>query len=121
SRRHASRLISQRLFTEARGAAAILTGDFNCYEDDPAYVLLVKHNEPGAIRWVDAYRQVHPWRSPQEASFNGYTPAVEGSRIDYIFHTDHFEAAQADIVRTPPRDGVYPSDHYPVTATLRWR
>lgn len=38
--------------------------------------------------------------------------------IDYIFVSDDFEVVDVNI-NTDNRDGVYPSDHYPVMATLR--
>lgn len=40
------------------------------------------------------------------------------SPIDYIFVSDDFEVMDVHI-DTESRDGVYPSDHYPVMATLR--
>ena len=92
----------------------------NINEDNPAYAVFVRPTAPGAIRWIDAYRTVHPERRPDEASFNGFKPVVDGSRIDFIFHTADFAATAAAIDRTS-RDGRYPSDHYPVTAVLEWR
>ena len=41
-----------------------------------------------------------------------------GKRIDFIFHSPHFEPATAGIDHTN-RDGRYPSDHYPVKAVLK--
>ncbi|MBL9209131.1 MAG: endonuclease/exonuclease/phosphatase family protein [Opitutaceae bacterium] len=120
ARQEAARVISERLSILARGVPAILTGDLNINEDNPAYAVFVRPSTPGAIRWIDAYRAVHPERRPDEASFNGFKPVVEGSRIDFIFHTADFAATAAAIDRTS-RDGRYPSDHYPVTAVLVWR
>jgi len=120
ARQEAARVISERLSVIARGVPAILTGDLNINEDNPAYTVFVRPAAPGAIRWIDAYRAVHPERRKDEASFNGFKPVVEGSRIDFVLHTADFAAAAATIDRTS-RDGRYPSDHYPVTAVLRWR
>lgn len=120
ARQEAARVISERLSILARGVPAILTGDLNINEDNPAYAVFVRPSGPGAIRWIDAYRVVHPERRPDEASFNGFKPIVEGSRIDFVFHTADFAATAATIDRTS-RDGRYPSDHYPVTAVLVWR
>lgn len=44
----------------------------------------------------------------------------KSSPIDYIFVSDEFEVVDVHI-DTQSRDGVYPSDHYPVMATLRLR
>ena len=120
ARREASRVISTRLPKIAAGLPAILTGDLNINEDNPAYAVLVRPDTPGAIAWIDAYRAVHPRRVPDEASFHGFKGGVTGSRIDFVFHTAHLAAKSAEIVRTS-RDGRYPSDHYPVTAILAWK
>jgi endonuclease/exonuclease/phosphatase family metal-dependent hydrolase len=120
ARQEASRVISRRLSEIAQGVPAVLTGDLNITEDNPAYAVLVRPADPAAIRWIDAYRTVHPERRPDEATFHGFKGGVAGSRIDFIFHTGHFAATAAAIDRSA-RDGRYPSDHYPVTAVLTWR
>lgn len=117
ARREASRVLSERLAPIAGGVPAILSGDLNINEDNPAYAALVKPAAPGLVRWIDAYRAVHPERKPDEASFHGFKGTVLGSRIDFIFSTTDFTATAAEIVRTS-RQGRYPSDHYPVTAVL---
>lgn len=117
ARQEASKVISQRVSTLATGVPALLTGDLNINEDNPAYAVFVQPTTPGAIRWIDAFRAVHPMRGPAEASFNGFKGTTKGSRIDFIFHTAEFVATEAAIDRTS-KDGRYPSDHYPVTATV---
>ena len=120
ARQEASRVISARLAKIAAGVPAILTGDLNINEDNPAYAGFVRPTQPEAIRWVDSYREVHPRRAPDEASFHAFKGTVTGSRIDFIFHTAHFAATASDIDRSS-RDGRFPSDHFPVTAVLQWK
>lgn len=120
ARQEASRVLSKQLSQIAQGVPAILIGDFNITEDNPAYAVLVRPDVAGAIKWIDAYRTVHPTRKPDEASFNGFKGTTLGSRIDFVFHTEHFTAKSAEIVRTA-KNGRYPSDHYPVTAVLELR
>ncbi len=120
ARRESAKLLSARLPKLAAGGPALLCGDFNVTEDTPAYAEFVRPAAPDALRWTDAFRAVHPERTPDEASFNGFKGTVKGSRIDFIFHTPHWIARAAAIDRTQ-RDGRYPSDHYPVTATLSLR
>lgn len=117
ARQEASRVLSKQLSEIAQGVPAILVGDLNINEDNPAYAVLVRPDAAGAIRWLDSYRTVHPTRMPEEASFHAFKGSTSGSRIDFIFHTAHFRAAASDIDRTS-RDGRYPSDHYPVSAVL---
>lgn len=118
ARAEASKVISQRVSAIAAGVPALLTGDLNINEDNPAYSVFVKPTTPGAIRWIDSFRTLHPQRSPEEASFHGFKGGTKGSRIDFVFHTDHWVATAAAIDRTS-KDGRYPSDHYPVTATVK--
>jgi endonuclease/exonuclease/phosphatase family metal-dependent hydrolase len=89
-------------------------------EDNPAYAVLVRPDRPGAIRWIDSYREVHAERRPDEASFHAFKGAITGSRIDFIFHTAEWSATASDIIRTA-KDGRYPSDHFPVSAVLRMK
>ncbi len=120
ARQEASKVISQRVSVIAAGAPALLTGDLNINEDNPAYTVFVKPTTPGAIRWLDSFRETHLARSPEEASFHGFKGGTKGSRIDFIFHTADFVATEAAIDRTS-KDGRYPSDHYPVTAVVKWK
>jgi endonuclease/exonuclease/phosphatase family metal-dependent hydrolase len=119
ARREAARVLSERLGPVATGIPAVLTGDLNITEDTPAFRVLVDPPEPSWVRWIDAYRTLHPERSPDEASFNGFKGTVRGSRIDFVLHTSHFRATAAAIDRHQ-REGRFPSDHYPVNAVLGW-
>jgi endonuclease/exonuclease/phosphatase family metal-dependent hydrolase len=108
---------TEQLNPIAAGVPAILTGDFNITENNPAYAALVQPARAEWIHWIDSYRTLYPQRQPDEASAHSFKGTVQGSRIDFIFHTAHFQATAAAIDRTS-RDGRYPSDHYPVTAVL---
>lgn len=112
-------LLRRKLTALAGGAAIVLTGDFNVTEDSPVYAELVR---PGADdAWIDAFRAIHPERSGNEASCHQFTGRRDGSRIDWILHTPHLLPTSAGIDRTRSPAGLYPSDHYPVWATLAWR
>jgi endonuclease/exonuclease/phosphatase family metal-dependent hydrolase len=118
AREKSAALVRERLGKLASDLPAIVTGDLNAREDSGAAVDLVGQNGASARRLADSFREVHPKRSPNEASFNDWKGTRKGSRIDFILHTSEFTAESADIVRTS-YDGHWPSDHYPVTATLR--
>ena len=66
----------------------------------------------GGYVFLDEFRNI--------PCFHAFKGGVTGARIDFVFHTIHFKAKAAEIVRTS-RDGRYPSDHYPVTAILAWK
>lgn len=121
ARRNSSRLLSTRLQGLANDGPVILTGDFNASEDDPAVQLLMHPAAPDLISWTDSYREVHADRTADEASFHGFKGTVKGSRIDFILHSSQFVAVAADIDRSDAGSGHWPSDHFAVTAVLRFK
>ncbi len=116
ARRKSAALVRGRLAKIAEHLPAIVTGDLNSTEDTDAFRTLIGANDSVEQRLADSYRELHPTRSPNEASFDGWKGTLKGSRIDFILHTKEFAPTAAEIVRTT-YDGHWPSDHYPVTAT----
>ena len=118
ARLRAAEIIRARVKSLAgAGAAVIVAGDLNCTEDDEPYAVLTGRGDD-ALTLTDSYRAAHPERQTEEATFHGFKGTVAGSRIDFILHTAQLETVEAAIDRVS--DGtLYPSDHYPVTATLR--
>lgn len=120
ARRQSALLIRQRAAPIEAELPILLTGDFNATEDDPAYAHLVGGDRPDRPRWIDAYRAIHPARSPSERTFNNWRGQRTGSRIDWVFHTAQFMTLNAMIDYTQ-EDGRFPSDHFPVQAVVRLR
>ena len=119
ARENSSRMLVEKLPALAKGSPIILTGDFNIHEDSRAYTLLMNRKE-GVKPWLlDSYRELHPTRSAEEASFNGFKGLTRGSRIDFIFHTPDIKAESATIERVLPQ-GRHASDHYAITAVLEF-
>ena len=118
AREWSAQLIRDQINLLSGGRPLIVMGDLNANEDNVAYLDLIGSNDPGGFQLLDSYREVFPVRSPEEATFNGFTGRTFGSRIDYVLHSDFFQSNDASIVRTN-FNGSYPSDHYPVTALLR--
>lgn len=109
------------------GCEIVLTGDFNASVDSTPYQTLFNPSirrlagldSPRPPIFTDTYRQMPPTDSPGEATFSGFRGGVvQGARIDWIAVAGHWQVVSAAIDRTS-RDGRSPSDHYPVTATLR--
>lgn len=93
----------------------ILAGDFNLSEFSDAYRCL-------AERLRDGYREAgwgygHTWpegRSDQPPfSLAPWLPGL--ARIDYVFHSRHWRAVDASVLKMPTG-----SDHRPIIITLRW-
>jgi endonuclease/exonuclease/phosphatase family metal-dependent hydrolase len=118
ARRQSARLVRQRLDDLAEGLPAIVMGDLNAGENSAEVKAL--RGEEGTVgrRLADSYRSLYPERKPDEGTYNNWEGRTEGPRIDFILHTEEFKPTAAAIVRTH-YDGRWPSDHYPVTATLR--
>jgi endonuclease/exonuclease/phosphatase family metal-dependent hydrolase len=120
ARENSAKLLVVRLVKLAEGAAVIVTGDFNCTEDQPPYKALLRSQGEPRLVLVDAYRAVHPARAKDEATLHGFKGETAGSRIDWILHSAVFEPLTAEIDRSKSEEGRYPSDHFALAATLRW-
>jgi endonuclease/exonuclease/phosphatase (EEP) superfamily protein YafD len=108
-RRTEVRVLAEML--DAIDGPAIVTGDFNMTERSADHRLL-------SLRLNDAYRRVgagfglsFPRRGALPPPFPSPIPML---RLDYVWHSDHFQSAWAYI-----GDAGH-SDHHPVVAGLRW-
>ena len=110
-------LLREKMTQIAEGDPVIIMGDFNCDEESEPYAQLLGQPE-GQTPWlIDSYRAVNPEHTDQEATYHGFRGKTKGSRIDWVLHTHQFQTLTANIDTT--HEGVkYPSDHFPVTATL---
>jgi endonuclease/exonuclease/phosphatase family metal-dependent hydrolase len=93
----------------APGLPVMTMGDFNAGEQNPA-LLTVKRS------FRDSFRLVHPGDSVV-GTFHAFQGTDTGDMIDHIFVNDRLNVTAAAIVRTAVH-GRYPSDHFPVTATI---
>lgn len=119
ARDHGAGLIRGELDTLPADVALLVMGDLNVNEDNTAFATLVEAGDGEGSRALrDSYRQANPIRDIREGTFNAFRGASFGARIDHILHSDDFETLGSAIVRTE-FDGRSPSDHYPVTSTLR--
>lgn len=114
SRERSARLLLERL----RGTMGprIVMGDFNAGEQNRAIRALLDSSDPAL---VDTFRARHP-QETAVSTFHGFKGGTQGAKIDYIFVTGELETTEARILRDH-KEGRYPSDHYPVTARVRWR
>lgn len=119
ARAESSRLIRRQIEKLADGASVVVTGDFNTGEASPPYQTLFGRVDDKASPIHDTFRVVNPDRKPNEGTFTGFkADATNGDRIDWIGASSDWQVRSATIDRTA-RDGHTPSDHFPVTATLR--
>lgn len=107
ARERSARLILDRLPALAGDLPVIVAGDFNADPTSGTYAVMAAALTDG---WVGAARR----RGPAE-TFHDFTGRAT-KRIDYLF-VRGFRPKTVS-TDTTHRDAIYPSDHFPVAATL---
>ena len=115
ARLNAAGIIREFIESQPTNVPVIITGDFNCGEQSAPYKRLMN----GSLL-TDTYRQTNPDQDSKEGTFNGFRGTNNGERIDWILTSSDWITSNAAINRHS-KDGRFPSDHYPVTAELKWR
>jgi endonuclease/exonuclease/phosphatase family metal-dependent hydrolase len=121
SRERSTELLLQRINARPFPAEpVVVTGDFNAGEDNPALHRLT--GAPGTSAapapFVDSFRLLHP-DEKVVGTFTGFKfGEVNGDKIDYVLVQPGTTVLSAAILRTS-HDGRYPSDHFPVVASIR--
>jgi len=110
ARENSATLILERIADRAHpGDPVILTGDFNADESNPAITTLTNDI-------TDTFRSANP-EATDVGTFHGFTSKVRPDKIDYIFTSGALTTTHATIHRPRP-DGLYLTDHEPVSAVL---
>jgi endonuclease/exonuclease/phosphatase family metal-dependent hydrolase len=109
ARRESALVVLQQIAALPSHLPLFLTGDFNSPADGEIHGLLT-------CALDDAWKTA-PETSGPESTVHGFG-RVTGRRIDWILHRNAGRTLQAETV-THTADGLYPSDHYPVTATFQ--
>ena len=125
SRERAAVLLAARIDSRKRPSdPVILLGDFNANEANPAVAWLrgaaaklpgARATWPGAL--TDTYQAIHPGEADRRTlHFWGASP--KGTlKVDHILVSKGARVLTADIQRD---HDPMPSDHFPVSATVRW-
>jgi endonuclease/exonuclease/phosphatase family metal-dependent hydrolase len=110
ARLESARLLAAHFASEER---VLLMGDLNAGEDSAPLRALQ------AGGFVDTFRSLHP-DAEGVGTFTGFREAPGQEKIDHVLLRGAVEVDRADIDRRRP-GGRWPSDHFPVGATVRWR
>ena len=114
ARQKGTELILARIDQRKPQGPVILTGDFNASEEDPL------HASIKAAGLTDVWKALNADVPPEESgTFHEFTGVTNRSRIDFIYATPDLKGLESVIVRSS-KDGNFPSDHFPVRATLEW-
>lgn len=138
ARRRSMALISERIAERSQPQGhVILMGDFNAGEKSWAYRYITRapdvealpddpltpeqdplSGEP-AFALRDTFRSLYP-DVKEPGTFHGFSGNARGGKIDHIFvESEDNRVLNADVWRVN-REGWYPSDHFPVRATVRF-
>ena len=108
ARQHSPAMLIQCIQKFEQCDGVIVCGDFNSPANGPIHQHLCQQ-----ANLLDAH---HAFSSATNTAHQ-YTGSTTGTRIDWILHSTEFTVEQAHI-RTDKTD-IYPSDHFPIVATLR--
>ena len=119
ARARSAALIRRRLLEQGKQDSLVVTGDFNDGDGGEPHRQLFAELEGTPSPVVDTFRVKHPQPEPNEGTFTEFLVKNSGGpRIDWIAASRDWQIEAAAIDRTA-REGRTPSDHFPVTATLR--
>ena len=114
ARQKGTELILARIAERKPSGPVLLTGDFNAPEEDPL------HASIKATGLADVWKTLNADVPPEESgTFHEFTGETHRSRIDFIYATPDLKGLESVIVRSS-KNGNFPSDHFPVRATLEW-
>jgi len=124
SRAWSARVLIDRIRGRRIDDPVILTGDFNVVESGPALRFL-RGEAPlpvgddavsNPIAFVDTWSHLHPDET-SSGSYHRFLGVRFGNRVDYVFVDPGIRVLEARILRDD-WGGRYPSDHFPVSATI---
>jgi len=119
SRFKSAQLLARRVAAREPKDPVVVMGDFNMGLDNPGMLYLRRLGYPdGPVELLDTWRLMQP-DAPDTRTYHGFKGGTEGVKIDQILVERTSEVLAAEIDRTTNEEGRYPSDHYPVTATLK--
>jgi endonuclease/exonuclease/phosphatase family metal-dependent hydrolase len=125
SREHSALLLSRRIDSRRLpGLPVVLMGDFNAVETNAAVAYLSGKSATIAgrqRRWenglVETYQALHPQDAGRTSLHFWRARPLHGIKVDHILAGDGVQVMEA-AVRTHDQPAV--SDHFPVTATVRF-
>jgi endonuclease/exonuclease/phosphatase family metal-dependent hydrolase len=112
ARKKATALILSRIAQRKPVGPVMLTGDLNAAVDNPL------HAEIKAAGFVDVWQALNADVAAAESgTAHGFTGVTDWARIDYIYASPDWKPVASEIIRSS-QNGIYPSDHFPVRATV---
>ena len=107
----ATRTIKEQLASYGDKIPTILMGDFNATPESLCYKRLTGKNVDGG----DGMDFNETFKEPYPSTLHRFTGKPVGGYIDWILYRGHIHLKTCTVLQEPT-DGIYPSDHFPVTA-----
>jgi endonuclease/exonuclease/phosphatase family metal-dependent hydrolase len=118
SRNKSVRLIAERIGQFDPNLPVVLTGDFNSRAGTEPYMYLVNQ-----AKMADALRSAETFVGESLGTLNGFKDPTGGgkyNRIDWILFRGDL-AVKKFHIQDFRKDGIYPSDHFPIIAEIELR
>ena len=116
SRLRSAMALASLIAEKADSEPVVVTGDMNAGEDNLAIVHLKQPGTNAKTALVDTFRVLYP-NAKTVGTFNAFQGRTDGAKIDYVLTNPWAKVISAEILRMN-QDGRYPSDHFPVVATI---
>lgn len=119
ARHEGASLVLEQAKQLAGNLPVLITGDFNAAPGDEPIRVLTDPNDP---RHLTNSRTIAAFRYGPEGTFHdfGKIPYNKREGIDYIFVKGNIRVLRHGVL-TDTLDHLYPSDHYPVIATVEFQ
>ena len=115
ARANSAALIRDRLAQFDSDLPLIVLGDFNCLAGDSVPYATLTTGTGLVDTWTTAKHD-----GPTPNTFHGYEPTkFNGRRIDWVLVNESAKVESAEIITTQ-LNGQFPSDHFPVSATVKF-
>lgn len=107
-----------RRFIDTFGAPTplIVTGDFNAAKDSAPYTTLLSDIDSAGPRLVDVYRACHGTEAAA-GTYHVFGALQPAWPIDWILASEKTWGWVSAEIDTTQHAGIYPSDHFPITAS----
>lgn len=116
ARQESSKLIMKKVRELAGDRPVFITGDFNTYENTPAYNIILREG------MIDSFADAPVRENVGIESWNDWKPLKycgKASNFDHLFISPGTHALSWRLI-TDKYDGDYPSDHFPITVLWKY-
>lgn len=117
ARINSAKILLKKIGELTEGAPLILTGDFNCTENDSPYRILISGNDrmSGLVNTQNVSKMMHYGST---GTYNGFRQEIiPGNPIDFIFVKNTGDVLRHGVI-AEKWDGRFASDHYPVVTQI---